>query len=346
LTDAAFDRSMHDALARLSRGEDLTPEAARRAMEIIMEGRATPAQIGGFLMGLRAKGETIEEIAALARVMREKAVRVTTERRPLVDTCGTGGDGASTFNISTTAAFVVAGAGAAVAKHGNRSVSSRCGSADVLVALGVDIEMDVERASRCLDEIGMCFLFAPRFHQATRHAVAPRRELGMRTVFNVLGPLTNPAGAPHQLVGVFEAAATETLARVLGELGSTHALVVSGLDGLDEISLEAPTRISEWRAGAVATREISPESLGLSRAPRAAIVGGDAAENASIVRRILGGEAGPRRDIVVLNAAAALVAADIAADLAEGLALAAESIDSGRARSTLDRLAAFEGARS
>ncbi len=329
------------ALAELALRHDLMPDVARTAMEAIMAGTATPAQIGAFLMGLRLKGETADEIAALASVMREKALRVETSRTPLIDTCGTGGDGSGTFNISTTVAFVVAGAGAAVAKHGNRSVSSRCGSADVLAALGVDIEMNAEQAGRCLDEVGIAFLFAPLFHQATQHVVGPRKELGLRTVFNVLGPLTNPARAPHQLVGVFDPALTETLANVLGQLGSKRAVVVSGLEGLDEISLAGPTRVSEWDGAAVTTREVTPEELGFTPVGADAIAGGEADENAMVTQEVLAGESGPAREIVLLNAAAALWAAELVPDWKAGVTLARETLDSGAAQKKLEALVRY-----
>ncbi|MEQ8764496.1 MAG: anthranilate phosphoribosyltransferase [Planctomycetota bacterium] len=331
------------SLAELAQGRHLTPDLARASMETIMAGEATPAQMGAFLMGLRIKGETADEIAALAGVMREKALRVTTSRTPLIDTCGTGGDQSGSFNISTTVAFVVAGAGAAVAKHGNRSVSSRCGSADLLAALDVDIDMTAERASRCLDEVGIAFLFAPLYHEATKHVVGPRRELGMRTVFNVLGPLTNPAHAPHQLVGVFDPELTETLARVLGQLGSKRAAVVAGLDGLDEISLSGPTRVAELDSGQVTVREVKPEDFGLDPAPLDAIAGGTAEENAMITQEVLEGAKGPARRIVVLNAAAALWAAELAEDWKQGIELARQSIDSGAAHKKLQELVRFGG---
>jgi anthranilate phosphoribosyltransferase len=320
-------------------GENLTREEAYGVMQTIMAGEATPAQIACYITALRMKGETVEEITGSAQAMREKVVPITTTRTPLVDTCGTGGDAQHTFNISTTAAFVVAGAGAAVAKHGNRSVSSKCGSADVLEHLGVDLQRSAEDVSRCLEEIGIGFLFAPLLHPAMKHAIGPRREIGIRTVFNILGPLTNPAGAPHQVLGVYHPDLTETLAQVLVNLGSHHVFVAHGLDGLDEISTVGETRLSEGCEGQVRTYTLTPEDLGLPRASLDDLRGGDAATNADLLVRVLEGEAGPRRDVVVANAAAGIVAAGLAEDLCAGVALAQESLASGAAR---ERLAALQ----
>ena len=329
------------ALATLVRGVDLTRAEAEEVMKEIMSGQATPAQIGGFLIALRLKGETSDEIAGFASVMRRNAISVRPRRRPLVDTCGTGGDGIGTFNISTTAAFVVAGAGLAVAKHGNRSVSSRSGSADVLQALGVNLEIPPEQVAACIDAVGIGFLYAPLLHPAMRHAIGPRREMGVRTVFNLLGPLTNPADAQVQLVGVYAAELTEMAARALGVLGCEAAVVVHGADGLDELSTTGPNRVSTFAHGEVRTFTLDPTDLGLPRSTLDDLIGGDAAENADILRAILEGESGPKRDIVLLNAAAALVAGGLAADMREGIVLAARSIDSGAAFARLNALIEF-----
>ncbi|MDQ1256688.1 MAG: anthranilate phosphoribosyltransferase [Candidatus Hydrogenedentes bacterium] len=330
---------IQEAIARLVKREDLTREDAAAAMRDLMSGDASPAQIGGFLIALHMKGETVDEITGLARTMREFATRIKTSRRPLVDTCGTGGDHSGTFNISTTAAFVVAGAGVAVAKHGNRSATSQCGSADVLEALGVNIAATPELVGRCIDEIGIGFLFARSLHSAMKHVGPARAELRVRTVFNILGPLTNPAGACGQVMGVFDGALVEVLAKVLAGLGSRHAFVVAGSDGLDELTLAGPSRVAEAKGGAVKTYEIEPEQFGLSVASREALMGGDAARNAELLMAVLDGEKGPRRDIVLLNAAAAIVAGVGAADWASGIARAAESIDSGAAKAKLQELA-------
>jgi anthranilate synthase/phosphoribosyltransferase len=329
------------AIERALNGEDLTAAEAEGVMGRIMGGEATPAQVAGFLIALRAKGETVAEIAGLARAMRQHAVKVSPTRRPLLDTCGTGGDGAHTFNISTTAAFVVAGAGAAVAKHGNRSVSSQCGSADVLMALGVNLELTPEQVAQCIDEVGFGFLFAPALHPAMRYAIGPRREMKVRTVFNILGPLTNPAGADNQLLGVYDLRLVEPVAQVLAELGSRSAFVVNSIEGLDELSTGGPNRVARLLDGQVQMMELDPATLGLSRAPLAALRGGDADDNARMTREVLAGGKGPRRDTVLLNAGVALVAAGLAATPQEGLARAAESIDSGAALSVLAQLVAL-----
>jgi anthranilate phosphoribosyltransferase len=289
------------------------------------------------------KGETVAEIAGCARSMRRAALRVTTHRGGmLMDTCGTGGDRSGTFNISTTAAFVVAGAGVPVAKHGNRSVSSKCGSADVLEALGVNIQLKPEQVGRCIDEVGIGFLFAPNFHPAMRHAIGPRRELGVRTVFNILGPLTNPAFATHQVLGVYAPALTEVMAQVLAEMGSQGAFVVHGADGLDELSTTGVNRVSHLRGSEVYTFDLDPATLGFERAAIEALRGGDAQENAAICRRILAGEErGPRRDVVLLNAAAALAVES--GDLSAGLAQAQAALDSGAARRTMDAFVRMSG---
>ena len=329
---------IQDAIQQLIAGQDLDRETATAVMDQIMSGEATDAQIGGFLVALRCKGETEDEVAGFTEVMRAKATRISGGRPPLLDTCGTGGDASGTFNISTTAAFVAAGAGCTVAKHGNRAISSRCGSADVLAELGVNIEADPARVGVCLDEAGIGFLFAQALHGAMKHAIGPRRELGTRTVFNILGPLTNPAGATRHLMGVFAPELTELQARVLGSLGSKRAFIVHGLDGLDEITLTGPSRVSELADGEVRTYEIEPGNFGIDRAGAEALKGGDPDENAAILREVLDGGSGPRTDVVLLNAAAALAAAGVAADLAGGIEAARESIASGRARQALDRL--------
>lgn len=334
---------MREAIRRAVEGEHLSELEAAQAMEEIMEGRATPAQIAAFLAALRMKGETVEEITGFARTMRAKAQAVASRHEVFVDTCGTGGDGQQTFNISTTAAFVVAGAGVPVAKHGNRSVSSRCGSADVLEELGVRVTLSPAEAGRCLDEVGLSFLFAPGFHGAMRHAAGPRQEIGIRTIFNLLGPLTNPAGAPCQVLGVYDGSRVEVLARVLGRLGSRTVYVVHGMDGLDEVSLSGPTLVSRLKDGRVETYTITPEDAGLARQPLAAVRGGGARENARLTLAVLDGEPGPCRDIVLLNAALGIMAGEGAASLREAMERAAESIDSGAARRKLSELVAFTG---
>jgi anthranilate phosphoribosyltransferase len=329
------------AIGKLIEQHDLTEEESAQAMRQIMEGGATPAQIAAFLVALRIKGETIEEITGCARVMREKATHIRAAYPNMIDTCGTGGDGSQTFNISTTAAFVVAGAGVPVAKHGNRAMSSRCGSADLLQALGVAIELSPEMAEACLAEVGITFLFAPLFHSAMKYAIGPRREIGVRTIFNILGPLTNPAGAKRQILGVSRKELAAPMAQVLGNLGSTRAFVVHGADGLDEITTTGETYITALDMGKIASYTISPEQFGLRRAPLGALAGGDAQENADITLAILEGKQGPHRDVVLLNAAAALAVAGTVADLEAGLQLAARAIDSGAAREKLRRLQHF-----
>ncbi|MBI1724318.1 MAG: anthranilate phosphoribosyltransferase [Candidatus Tectomicrobia bacterium] len=335
---------IQQAIAKLVQNQHLTAGEAEQVMDQIMTGEATPAQIGGYLVALRMAGETPEEIAGSVRSMRAKATRVPTRHPLVVDTCGTGGDGAHTFNISTTAAFAVAGAGLPVAKHGNRSVSSKCGSADVLKALGVNIEAAPERVGACLDEAGFGFLFAPLLHGAMKHAIGPRRELAMRSIFNVMGPLTNPAGAQCQIVGVYAASLTELVAQALGRLGARRALAVHGHDGMDELTLTGPTRVSEWDGREVRTYDVRPRDAGLESAPAKELAGGDPAVNAESIRQILSGEKGPRRDVVLLNAAAALMAGGRAQSLREGAEAAARSIDSGAALRTLDRLVEISNA--
>jgi len=328
-------------LARLAEGERLDRNEAREAMDAIMGGEASPAQIGAFLMALRLRGETPEEIAGAAESMRNHALRIHCDRRPLLDTCGTGGDGSGTFNISTATAFVVAAAGVAVAKHGNRSVSSRCGSADVLEALGARIDLPPGGAEACLETTGIGFLFAPLYHRAAGHAAGPRRELALRTLFNVLGPLCNPANLTHQFVGVYDRDLTGFLAEVLGMLGMERALVVHGAGGLDELSLQGLARASEWRDGKVHTYAIDPATLGFQPRTLAELRGGKAGENAALIRRVLGGEAGAPSEVVALNAGAALYVSGTVADLAEGVARARETLASGAAGRTLDAFVAF-----
>ncbi|MHB8171335.1 MAG: anthranilate phosphoribosyltransferase [Thermincolia bacterium] len=335
---------IREAIAKIIEQENLTEEEARGAMEVIMSGQATDAQIAAFITGLRMKGETVAEIAGCARVMRDKATRIYTKHPLIIDTCGTGGDGAHTFNISTTTAFVLAGAGLPVAKHGNRSVSSKSGSADVLEALGVDLNLNPDAVSQCLDEIGIGFLFAPALHGAMKYAIGPRREIGVRTIFNILGPLTNPAGAQAQVIGVYNPALTEVLAGVLARLGVKKAFVIHGHGGLDEASLSGPTRVSGVEHGEVKTFQVDPRDLGLEMAPISALVGGTAEENAVITREILQGDKGPRRDVVLLNAALGLVAGEKAEDIKEGIAIAARSIDSGSAMAKLEQLIEFSQA--
>lgn len=334
MSQSAIQTAIHLLFAH----QDLTVEQADAAMSEIMQGEATPAQIGAFLAALRMKGETVDEITGCANAMKRSAVQVRPQINGavLADVVGTGGDRSGTFNISTTAAFVVAGSGVKVAKHGNRSVSSKCGAADVLDALGVNINLTAEQAAACIEEVGIAFLFAPLYHPAMRFAIGPRREISARTIFNILGPLTNPADASNLLVGVYDPALTEPLARVLGQMGKRAAYVVHGADGLDELSITGVNRVSHYRNGQVRTFELDPEALGLPRAELSAILGGDAAQNARITRGILSGEIhGPMRDAVLLNAAAALTTEED--DLSQGLAMARESLDSGAALDVLER---------
>lgn len=327
-----------EALLSLSEGRSLSRDEAAKAMRVLMSGEATPAQVGAFLMALRVKGETVEELTGFAETMRRMATQVVTRRRPLVDTCGTGGDHSGSFNISTTAAFVVAGAGVAVAKHGNRSATSQCGSADVLEALGVNIDASPQCVGKCIDELGIGFLFARSLHGAMKNVAAIRRELRVRTVFNLLGPMTNPAGACGQVMGVFKKEFAEPIARVLANLGARHAFVVAGSDGLDELTLSGPSYIAEACAGNVMTYDLDPRDLGFARAPREALAGGDAVRNAEILRRVLEGEGGPCREVVVLNAAAGIVAGNGAPDWQAAIEAARASIDSGAAKAKLEGL--------
>ena len=329
-----------EAINLLVSGQSLTMEQAGAVMQQIMCGEATPAQFGSFVTALRLKGETVQEIAGMAKVMRARATPVRASGH-VVDTCGTGGDSSQTFNISTAAAFVVAGAGLKVAKHGNRAMSSRCGSADVLDALGVKIDLGSQQVERCLQEVGIGFMFAPVFHPAMKYAAPSRQEIGIRTVFNILGPLTNPAGATAQLLGVADGSLTMKMAEVLSLLGCHHALVVHGEDGLDEITLGAPTTVCELKDNDIVRYVIEPEEFGFTRVSVHSIRGGTPEESAAIIRRIMRAEKGPHRDIVLLNAAAALVAGDMAPDLEQGLRIAAQSVDSGSALDKLDRLIAL-----
>lgn len=325
-------------LTKLMRRRDLTTEESAEAMDAILAGQLSEVQIAAFLAAMATKGETVEELAGAARAMRRCAVRVQPVGQVVVDTCGTGGDHSGTFNVSTTTAFVVAGAGVAVAKHGNRSVSSRCGSADVLEQLGVKIDAEPEVMEQALQEIGIAFLFAPRYHGAVRHAMPVRKALGVRTIFNLLGPLANPAGATCQLLGVYAPELTEMFAHALRLLGTRRAFVVHGHDGMDELTICAATRVSELDNGAVKTYDLSPERFLGERADPADVAGGDAAANASILLSVLQGEPGARRNLVLLNASAALVAAGRAPDIAAGLDLAAQAIDSGAAAGKLQAL--------
>jgi anthranilate phosphoribosyltransferase len=340
------------AIAKVVEREDLTEGEMIEVMNQIMSGECTPAQIGAFITALRMKGETVEEIAGAARVMRERATPIRVGRggvdidrddinidqETILDVVGTGGDSTNTFNVSTTVAFVVSACGVKVAKHGNRSVSSLCGSADVLEKLGINLDVLPETVERCIAEIGIGFLFAPALHGAMKHAIGPRREIGIRTIFNILGPLTNPAGADCQVMGVYRADLVEKLAGVLHRLGCKHGFVVNGSDGMDEMTLTGETLVAEVTPAGVSLSTVAPEQLGLLRCDIAALKGGDAAANAEIVKAVLKGEKGPRRDIVLLNAAYALVAAGKSATPAEGMTLAAEAIDSGRALKQVERL--------
>ena len=333
--------SIRQLLPQVVEGQHLSREQAAEVMASIMEGEATPAQIAGFLVALRMKGETVPEITGLAQVMREKAIRLTPAAGDLVDTCGTGGARVKAFNISTAAAFVLAGAGVPVAKHGNRSATRASGSADVLEALGINLAASPERVSACVDRVGIGFLFAPHFHPAMRYAAPVRKELGVRTIFNLLGPLTNPAGATIQVLGVFAPQWVEPIAQVLANLGSRRAFVVHGEPGIDELSTMGPTLVAEVDQGKVRTYQVTPGQFGLPVADPAALAGGTPDENARLVLGVLSGEQGPRRDIVLLNAAAGLAAAGRALDIAEGLGLAAEAIDSGQALARLEQLREF-----
>ena len=329
---------MPAAIRAVTEHHDLSTDDMYSVMQTIMTGEATQAQIGGFLIGLRMKGETVDEITAAARVMRELATHVEVSGPHLVDTCGTGGDAASTFNVSTASAFVVAAAGGKVAKHGNRSVSSKSGSADVLEAAGVSLDLSPEQVAQCVNKVGVGFMFAPKHHSAMKHAIGPRREMGVRTIFNVLGPLTNPAGAPNQVLGVFSNQWVEPLAEVLKQLGSEHVLVVHSQDGMDEISVGAPTFVAELKNGKIETYTVSPEDFGIAQSSIDKL-GVDSAEaSLSVIKSVFEGNTGPARDIVQLNAGAAIYAAGISTSLADGVARAGEVIDSGGAMEKLNAL--------
>ncbi|OKP75385.1 anthranilate phosphoribosyltransferase [Paenibacillus helianthi] len=328
-------------IAALIEGRNLNRVQAREIMGTIMEGSASPVQIGSLLTALRIKGETVEEITGFAEAMRGFSTHVLTERSQLLDTCGTGGSGIHKFNISTASAIISSAASVRVAKHGNRSASGRAGSADVLEALGVNIHLNADQAVQCLESIGICFLFAQIYHPSMKHAAAPRKELGFRTVFNMLGPLTNPAGADRQLMGIYDRDKTEIVANVLKELGSKRAMIVSSLDGLDEISISAPTQVSELKNGVVTTYEINPQELGLSTHPLEDVLGGDAAENAAIITGVLQGGLNPYRDIVLANAGACIYVAGLADTLKEGVDKARTVVDSGAALLKLEQLKAM-----
>ncbi len=331
--------SVKEALGKLVVGESLSREEARAAMRSLVEGEATPSQIAAFAIALRMKGETPEEIAGLAEVMREAATRVDAGDQ-VVDVVGTGGDGSGTFNISTMSALVVASAGGRVAKHGNRSITSACGAADFLEAIGVAIDLPPSGVARCVDETGFGFMFAPLYHPAMKHAAVPRRDIGVRTVFNILGPLTNPAGARRQLTGVAVAGLGETVVRVLDLLGAEHAMVVHGQDGLDEISVCAPTRVHEARHGEVRSYLIDPDQFGMRRWPTNAVRGGTVQANVRMAQAVLDGERGASRDVLLLNAGAALYVAGLADSIGDGIRLAADELDSGRARDKIKHVAA------
>lgn len=332
---------IQESLKKIIQRQDLDETEMAALMNEIMSGNATDAQIGAIMGALATKGETFSELAGAARAMRRKAIRIQTTAEIVVDTCGTGGDRSSTFNISTTAAFIVAGCGVTVAKHGNRSVSSKSGSADMLEALGMRLDVPPETVEQAIEEIGIGFLFAPLFHGTLRHAAKARKEVGVRSIFNMLGPLTNPAGANCQLLGVFAPELTEMFAQALRMLGAKRALVVHGHDGLDEITVCAPTRVSELKDGLIRTYDITPEQLLGRRAEPDSLTGGDPAANAAITRKIFQGEKSARRDVVVINAAAALIAAGMAADFQEGILQAEKAVDDGRAAAKLDALIRF-----
>jgi len=329
---------MPAAISAVIDHRDLTAAEMQAVMHRIMSGEATPAQIGGFLVGLRMKGETVEEIAAAAAVMRELATKVQVSGSHLVDTCGTGGDGVRTFNISTAAAFVVAGAGGKVAKHGNRSVSSKSGSADVLEASGINLELTAEQVAQCINEVGVGFMFAPKHHNAMKYAIGPRREMAVRTIFNVLGPLTNPAGAPSQVLGVFSNKWVEPLAKVLARLGSHHVMVVHAEDGMDEISIGAPTFAAEMKQGKLQTYMITPEQFGIPRGDVSQLVVENAEQSLLLIRQVFDNTPGPATDIVAINAGAAIYVAGLVKSLEAGVKLAQETIASGVARDKFEGL--------
>ena len=329
---------MQSAIKKVLAGENLTADEMNNVMRIIMTGEATPAQIGGFLVGLRMKGETVDEIASAAKVMRELATGVKVSGDHIVDIVGTGGDGSNTFNISTACTFVVAAAGGTVAKHGNRSVSSKSGSADLLEAAGVKLDLNAAQVAKCIEQVGVGFMFAPMHHSAMKHAIGPRKEMAVRTIFNVLGPLTNPAGAPNQLLGVFEDALVEPLAEVLNKLGSNHVMVVHSEDGMDEISIGAATNVSELKDGKVTSYTITPEEFGFTKTNISELAVSGSEESLAVIKKVLDNEAGPAKDIVTFNSGAAIYVAGLAGTLKEGIEKAKEVIASGAAKAKLDEL--------
>ncbi len=333
--------TIQNTLQKLLERQNLSIDEMQEIMHLIMSGGATDAQIAGFLIALRCKGETVEEITAAAQVIRDLATPVPVSGAHVIDTCGTGGDGANTFNISTTAAFVVAAAGGKVAKHGNRSVSSRSGSADVLEAAGVNLNLTADQVAECVEKIGVGFLFAPKHHSAMKYTIGPRKEMGVRTLFNLLGPLSNPAGAKHQLIGVFASQWLEPLAQVLKKLGSQHVLIVNAEDGLDEISIAAPTQIAELHQGNIKTYTIFPETFGLSRSPLNTLAIHSVDDSLAMLKSVLNNKPGPARDIVLLNAGAAIYAADLVDSLSEGIEKADKMIDSGLALQKFNDLIHF-----
>jgi len=332
---------MQAAIRAVTENRDLSMDEMGDVMRTIMTGDATQAQIGGFLIGLRMKGETVDEISAAAKIMRELATPVTLGGEHLVDTCGTGGDGASTFNISTASAFVVAAAGGQVAKHGNRSISSKSGSADVLEAAGVRLDLNSEQVAQCVNQVGVGFMFAPQHHGAMKHAIGPRKEMGVRTLFNLLGPLTNPAGAPHQVIGVFSEQWVKPLAEVLGKLGSKHVMIVHADDGMDEISIGSATQVAELKDGKVTTYKVSPEDFGMTIGDCAELAVADANESLKVIRAVLDGQKSSAHDIVALNAGAAIYVAGIADSLETGIKKAQAVMNDGSANSKLDQLISF-----
>lgn len=332
---------MQSAIRSVTERKDLSNEEMQQVMRTIMTGEATQSQIGGFLIGLRMKGETVDEIAGAAAVMRELASKVTVDTENLVDTCGTGGDGSKTFNISTASAFVVAAAGGRVAKHGNRSISSKSGSADVLEAMGVNITLLSDQVSACIDEVGVGFMFAPSHHSAMKHAIGPRKEMGVRTVFNLLGPLTNPAGAPNQVIGVFSKQWVEPVARVLARLGSRHVLVVHSEDGMDELSISAPTHVAELKEGEISVYSVSPQQFGLSLGDVSTLEVADAQQSEKMINAVFENTEGAAKDIVCLNAGAAIYVAGLASSIGEGVKKAQEVIANGAAKQKLDALIEF-----
>lgn len=332
---------LKESISKLVEGKDLTEQEVINSLDCIMSGNATDAQIGSFITALRIKGETIEEVTGCAKVMREKSYRINPKVCYYIDTCGTGGDGSNTFNISTATAFVAAAGGVTIAKHGNRSVSSRSGSADVLENLGINIDISPEKVKKCIEKVGIGFMFAPLFHKSMKHAAGPRKELGIRTIFNILGPLTNPANAKGQVLGVFDEKLTEPVANVLLNLDVEKAMVIHGLDGMDEITTTTKTKVSEIRDGNIINYHIDPEEFGFPLAKKEELLGGDARENADIIYSVFNGEKGKKRDIVLLNSAAALYVGKVAKSIEEGIELAAEIIDSKKAIEKIYQLRDF-----